>query len=181
MIYLNSPFCSRKLWGTKVDNTGSASDTGADTTAQAQTNASPSRKTNACHNTESHTGISGSPSALPIDVHSDRENSGHVPHLICAFQTSLCIQKKFTIRNPSYLLFLCKQTRRKVCEWGVTVGHLTHRLTNLFPLWQIHCPHKLRLHHRIHVDCLPSHKPALDYRPLSSLPLSRFLSMIWNT
>jgi len=88
IIYLSLPFCSRKLWGTKVDNTGSASDTGADTTAQAQTNVSPSgRKTNACHNTESHTGISGSPSALPIDVPSDKECSGHVPHLICAFKT----------------------------------------------------------------------------------------------
>ncbi|KAG0127516.1 putative fungal specific transcription factor [Tuber indicum] len=71
----------KKLWGTKVDNTGSASDTGADTTAQRQTNASPpERKTSLCRKNETH--ISGSPSAMPIDLPSDKESGGHVPHLI---------------------------------------------------------------------------------------------------
>ena len=104
IIYLSLPFCSRKLWGTKVDSTGSASDTGADATAQTQTNVSP-RKTNACHNTESHTGILGSPSALPIDVHSDKESSGHVPHLICAFKAPV-YSKEIHHPKPFSLFFL---------------------------------------------------------------------------
>ncbi|RPB00218.1 hypothetical protein L873DRAFT_1737164 [Choiromyces venosus 120613-1] len=71
----------KKLWGAKVDNTGSASDTGADTTAQAQDNASPSgRKTSVCHSNETH--VLGSPSTMSIDGHSDKESGGHVPHLI---------------------------------------------------------------------------------------------------
>ncbi|PWW72512.1 hypothetical protein C7212DRAFT_302062 [Tuber magnatum] len=71
----------KKLWGTKVDNIGSASDTGADATAQVRANASPSeRKAGLCHRNGAR--VSGSPSARSIDLHSDKEGGGHVPHLI---------------------------------------------------------------------------------------------------
>ncbi|CUS08759.1 unnamed protein product [Tuber aestivum] len=83
----------KKLWGTKVDNTGSASDTGADTTTRAEASASPSeRKTGFCH--KNGTRISGSPPARSIDLRSDKEGGGHVPHLICAFNPSVCSGKR---------------------------------------------------------------------------------------
>lgn len=78
----------RKLWGTKVDNAGSASDTGtADSNAriQQQPNTSPSERkgTPPCGYGPA---LPGSPPAVSIDNHSEKECGGHVPHMICMLE-----------------------------------------------------------------------------------------------
>ena len=79
----------RKLWGTKVDNAGSASDTGtADSNAriqQQQPSTSPSERkgTPPCGYGPA---LPGSPPAVSIDNHSEKECGGHVPHMICMLE-----------------------------------------------------------------------------------------------
>lgn len=68
----------RKLWETKADSAGSASDT-----------ASVPKKpiavvaTGTPHHVYDQPSHVHSPSAISVDGGSDRENGGHVPHMIC--------------------------------------------------------------------------------------------------
>ncbi|KAH8149826.1 uncharacterized protein LAJ45_05978 [Morchella importuna] len=72
----------KKLWGTKVDSAGSASDTASAPKAAPAVATAALRSPSTSHHPEQH---HHSPSAMSVDGGSDRE--GHVPHMIYQAQS----------------------------------------------------------------------------------------------
>lgn len=119
----------RKLWGTRVDSAGSASDTASGPKATVATAPLKSPTHNKPH--------VHSPSTISIDGNSDKENGGHVPHMICMpdppcihnLSTPQSICPYVTTIFLHFSLPVSQKIKPKAYEWASTANvNAGHRM-----------------------------------------------------